>query len=138
MEWFDRVVLGWVRGMMESARASYGVDPIAFIVIYFVSVPFFYFSIYKMARAAAKKRGSEIMVWSSVFLAATAAPWLYVLLFGRNLPWYIYVVLALLIGQGVFSLVKRLRKTPDAGADGAAAAPQPDPEKTETTAKRSP
>ena len=43
---------------------------------------------------------------------ATAAPFVYVLLFGRNLPWWIYVVIGLLIGQGVFSLVRRLRKKP--------------------------
>jgi hypothetical protein len=117
MEWFNRVVLGWVRGMMESARASYAVDPVVFIVIYFVSVPFFYYSIYRMTRAIAKRRGNEIMAWSMVFLGATAAPFIYVLLFGRNLPWWIYVVIALLIGQGVFGLVKRLRKKPQDGGE---------------------
>lgn len=127
MEWFDRVILGWVRATMESARVSYDVDPIVFIVIYFCSVPFFYYSIYRMTRALARKKGNEIMAWSMVFLAATAAPFIYVLLFGRNLPWWIYVVIGLLVGQGVFNLVKRLRKKPEerageagAGTEGAA------------------
>jgi len=40
------------------------------------------------------------------------APFLYVLLFGRNLPWWVYGILALLIGQGVFSLVWKLRGKP--------------------------
>jgi hypothetical protein len=32
-----------------------------------------------------------------------------VLFFGRNLPWWVYGIIALLIGQGVFSLATKLR-----------------------------
>ncbi len=112
MEWFNRVVLGEIGRLMQGARDTYGVDPIAFIVIYFVSVPFFYFSIYRMVRALAKRKQQEILVWSMVFLGATAAPFLYVLFFGRNLPWWVYVVIGVLIGQGVYSLIRRLLKKP--------------------------
>ncbi|HUJ74428.1 MAG TPA: hypothetical protein VL359_06195 [bacterium] len=112
MEWFDRVVLGTVRDLMRAARDDYGVDPVAFIVIYLVSVPFFYFSIYRMIRALARRRQQEIIVWSAVFLASTVAPFIYVLFFGRNLPWWVYVVIALLVGQGVYSLVRRLTRKP--------------------------
>lgn len=114
MEWFDRVVLGSVRELMRAAREDYGVDPVAFIVIYLASVPFFYFSIFRMIRALAKRRQQEIIVWSAVFLGATAAPFIYVLFFGRNLPWWVYAVIALLVGQGVFSLVRRLTRKPPA------------------------
>ena|SRR5271157_45884 len=110
MEWFDRVVLGAVREMMRAARENYGVDPVAFIVIYLVCVPFFYYSIFRMVRALARRRQQEILVWSMIFLGATAAPFLYVLVFGRNMPWWVYVVIALLIGQGVYSLIRRLTK----------------------------
>jgi hypothetical protein len=74
MQWFDRVVLGWIRDMMRTARESYGVDPVAFLVIYLVTVPFFYYSIFRMLRALARRRQQEIIVWSMVFLGATAAP----------------------------------------------------------------
>ena len=110
MEWFDRVVLGAIRDMMRVARDSYGVDPVAFIVIYLASVPFFYYSIFRMLRALARRQQQGIIAWSMVFLGATAAPFLYVLVFGRNLPWWVYVVIWVLIGQGVYSLIRRLRK----------------------------
>ena len=114
MHWFNTVVLGWIRELMRGAHDNYGVDPVAFLVIYLVSAPFFYFSIFRMVRALAKGLRNEVMLWSTVFLAATVAPFVYVLLFGRNLPWWVYVVIALLIGQGVYSLVRKLtRKTPD-------------------------
>jgi fatty acid desaturase len=114
MEWLSRVVVGGIRDLMDGARSKYGVDPIVFLVIYLGSVPFFYYSIFRMVRALARRRQNEIITWSTVFLAATVAPFLYVLFFGRNLPWWVYLVVALLIGQGVYSLVRRLRHKPAA------------------------
>ena len=112
IEWIERVVLGEIRELMRAARASYSVDPVVFLVIYVGSAPFFYYSIFRMVRAIARRLRNEVMVWSTVFLASTAAPFLYVLFFGRNLPWWVYLVIALLIGQGIYSLVRRLtRKT---------------------------
>ncbi|MGA2380453.1 MAG: hypothetical protein ABSG85_14220 [Spirochaetia bacterium] len=110
MEWFDRVVLGSIRELMRAARESYGVDPVAFLVIYLASAPFFYYSVFRMVRALAQRKQQEILLWSMVFLGSTVAPFLYVLVFGRNMPWWVYVVIALLIGQGVYSLIRRLRK----------------------------
>jgi hypothetical protein len=104
----DSVVLGEIRELMRAAREIYGVDPVAFLVIYLVSIPFFYYSIFRMVRALAKGLRHEVLVWSMVFLGATAAPFIYVLIFGRNLPWWVYAVIALLVGQGVYSLVRKL------------------------------
>ena len=110
MEWVRSVVLKTIGDLMAQARNRYAVDPVVFLVIYLGSAPFFYYSIYRMVRALARRLTSQITIWSTVFLAATAAPFIYVLLFGRNLPWWIYVVIALLIGQGVYSLIRRLRR----------------------------
>ena len=115
-EWLTHVVLGQIGRLMQAARENYSVNPVIFLVIYIGSGPFFYYSIFRMVRALARRRANEVMIWSTVFLAATAAPFLYVLLFGRNLPWWIYVVIALLIGQGVYSLVRRLTRKPSAPA----------------------
>jgi len=102
-------------GISRQAVDHYGVNPAIFLVIYLISVPFFYYSLLRMIRALAKKRGKEVVVWSTVFLCATVAPFIYVLFFGRNLPWWVYGIIALLIGQGVFSLIRKLRRTKGAG-----------------------
>ena len=102
-------VLSKIGALMQAARDNYSVDPVAFVAIYLVSVPVFYYSLLRMIRALAKGLGKEIMLWSSVFLCTVVAPFLYVLFFGRNLPWWVYGIIALLIGQGVFSLVRKLR-----------------------------
>ena len=118
MGWFDRVVLGAIRDLMRAAHDNYGVDPVAFIVIYLASVPFFYYSIFRMLRALARRQQQGIIVWSMVFLGATAAPFMYVLVFGRNLPWWMYLVIGVLIGQGVYTLIRRLRRKRTSEASG--------------------
>jgi ABC-type Co2+ transport system permease subunit len=102
--------------LSKQAVEHYGVNPAIFLVIYLVSVPFFYYSLFRMVRAVAKKRGKEVLLWSTVFLGATVAPFIYVLFFGRNLPWWVYGIIALLIGYGIFSLIRKLRRTKGTGS----------------------
>jgi ABC-type Co2+ transport system permease subunit len=99
---------------MKQAIDHYGVNPAIFLVIYLMSVPFFYYSLFRVIRALEKKLGKEVLVWSTVFLCATVAPFMYVLFFGRNLLWWVYGIIALLIGQGIFSLIRKLRDTNNA------------------------
>jgi fatty acid desaturase len=99
--------------IMKQAVDLYGVNPVIFLVIFLGCAPFFYYSLFRMMRALAKKRGKEIWVWSTVFLCATAAPFIYVLFFGRNLPWWLYGVIALLIGQSIFAYIKKPRGPKD-------------------------
>ena len=109
-EWLTHVVLGQIGRLMQAARENYSVNPVIFLVIYIGSGPFFYYSIFRMLRALARRQQQGIVAWSMVFLGSTAAPFLYVLVFGRNLPWWVYVVIGLLLAQGVSSLIRRLRK----------------------------
>ncbi len=112
VDWF----VSQITPLMQQARDNYGVDPIVFLVIYFASVPIFYYSLFRMLRALARRLSNEIMLWSTIFLVTVVAPFVYVLLFGRNLPWWVYGVIALLVGQGVYSLIKKLRGGNEVGA----------------------
>jgi len=105
-------IISQLNGMAQAARENYGVDPLVFLFIYLASVPVFYYSLFRTLRALAKKLGNEIMLWSAIFLCANIAPFLYVILFGRNIPWWVFGLMALLIGQGVLSLILKLRKKP--------------------------
>ena len=111
-------IISRIEELIRTARDTYGVNPVVFVVIYLVCVPFFFYSLFRMFRALAKKLTKEIMLWSAVFLCANVAPFLYVLFFGRNIPWSVYGIIAILIGQAVISLVMKLRSKPAAGAQG--------------------
>ncbi len=112
-----RGIADWAAGVMSRARDTYGVNPAVFLAIFLGSGPVFYYSLYRLLRSLARKSGGRTGLWSAVFLAATAAPYLYVLAFGRNLPVWVYGILVLLIGQGAGSLVKRLKKSNEGVVD---------------------
>ncbi len=105
-------LLAQIQSLMQTARDTYGVDPIIFLVLYFACVPVWYYSLFRTIRAVATRRGNAIMLWSAVFLASNVIPFVYVMLFGRNIPWWVYGLIAILIGMGSFSLVRKIREAP--------------------------
>jgi hypothetical protein len=111
-------VVSSIQGLMQTARELYGVDPIIFIVIYLACAPFWYFSLFRTLRAVATKRTSELTLWGTVFLATSVAPFVYVMIFGRNLPWWVYAIIAILIGEALWTLANKLRKPSEEGPAG--------------------
>jgi hypothetical protein len=106
---FD-IVVAKVQAWIASTRETYGVDPVVFLVITTVNAPFFYYTAFRLVRAAAKRDTAHLPLWAMLFLTAVVVPYVYVLFWGRNLPWYVYAAMGLLVAQGVWTLVKRLRK----------------------------
>ena len=98
-----------IQPWMDSVSAQYGVNPIVFLILMVLCAPFFYFSIYRLIRAGVKKDRGALTLWSTVFLVSTVLPYLYVLFFGRNLPWYVYLILAVLIGHSGWTLYRKLK-----------------------------
>jgi hypothetical protein len=105
----------WLQRWAAEIQARHSVNPWIFLGLMTACAPFFYYSIYRLARAAALKNSGQMSLWSTVFLAAAVLPYLYIMAWGRRLPWYIYIVLAILIAQGVWSL---LTKRKQSGAGG--------------------
>lgn len=102
-------ILARIEALMRAARDNYSVDPVVFLIIYLAAAPVFYYSLFRTIHALARRRGKEVALWSGVFLCAVIAPFVYVLFFGRNLPWWVYGIIALLIGQGVLSVAMKLK-----------------------------
>jgi len=84
------------------------VNPYLFIALTTICAPPFYYSIYRLTKALATKQRRQMSLWSSVFLGASALPYLYVLVCGSNMPWWIYLILGALLAQGTVSLVRKL------------------------------
>jgi hypothetical protein len=104
-----------IEELMQTARDNYGVNPVIFLIIYLVCAPLFYYSLFRTFRALAKKLRKEVMLWSASFLCSIVAPFIYVLFFGHNIPWWVYGIIAVLIGQGILSFVMKLRRNTRGG-----------------------
>jgi hypothetical protein len=102
-------LIAWIQPWMAQVRARYGVSPVLFLALTVLCAPFFYYSIFRLIKAGVKRDKKALTLWSTVFLVATVLPYLYVLFFGHGLPWYVYLILAVLIVQSGWSLIQRLR-----------------------------
>lgn len=105
-------IINWIGDLSVTIRARHGVNPSVFLALSAVCGPLFYWSLYQMARTIKRDR-SKFGRWVLIFLAATVTPYLYVLIFGRNLPWWMYAVLAAMIGLGIRQIVGKLRSGRD-------------------------
>ena len=85
-------------------------NPYIFVAIVAVCFPFFYFSLYRLAKSVAKRRMQQAGLWGLILLFAAIGPYIYVLIFGRNLPWWVYLIIGALVIQGGVSLMKRLKR----------------------------
>jgi fatty acid desaturase len=101
---------------MQVSRDTYHVDPVVFLLIYLAAAPLFWYSLVRTVRAVAVGTRNDALRWATIFLCAVVAPFVYVLLFGRNLPWWVYGIIAVLVGQGTYSLAVKLRRTKAAGS----------------------
>jgi hypothetical protein len=84
-------LLSRLQSLMRTARDTYGVGPIIFLVIHVICAPFWHLSLFGSLRALTMKRMREVMLWSTVFLITSVAPFVYVMLFGRNRPGWVLI-----------------------------------------------
>jgi hypothetical protein len=103
-------LLAKLHAWIVTTHETYHVHAVVFLVISTVNAPFFYYSAFRLVKAVAKRDTARLRLWSTLFLVAVVVPYVYVLFWGRNLPWYIYAAMGLLVGQGVWTLVRKLRK----------------------------
>jgi hypothetical protein len=87
--------------------AQYGVNPFIFGAIYVGAIPFFSLSIGWLVRNY--RRGKSVAVPAMFALFFFISAYLYLIIAGRNVPWWVYGAVILLIVYGAYSTVKKVR-----------------------------
>ena len=84
---------------------KFHVDPVLFLGIHVVATPLFIFASAWVVKKYKKKQSVILPAITSVFIFNAAN--IYLILFGKNIPWFIYFILAITsIITGYFSYVK--------------------------------
>jgi len=84
---------------------KYHVDPVIFLGIHIVATPLFIFTSAWIVKKFKLKQSVFLPVITSVFIFNTAN--IYLVLFGKNIPWFIYFTLAITsIITGYFSYAR--------------------------------
>jgi len=99
-ELFDTLRV-WFFGLGE----NYGVNPIIFGSIYVGAIPFFTLSIGWLVRNYRKQKSIVLPVLSAGFFFVSA--YLYLIIAGRNVPFWVYLfIIALVVGGGISTYKK--------------------------------
>ncbi len=105
-----------------SLGSEYGVNPFIFGGIYIGAIPFFSLSIGWLIRNYRKGKSIVLPAMSALFFFVSA--YIYLIIAGKNVPWWVYGIVLLLVVYGAYSTVRSVRKklheTEDdsAGTDG--------------------
>ncbi|MFQ5817188.1 MAG: hypothetical protein ACE5H2_04420 [Terriglobia bacterium] len=93
--------MGWLTRYLEQVvqlGAQYNVNPFTFAAIYLAATPLFIAGLYWLLRSYRRKEPLFLPALLTGF--SFCCPYLYLILFGRGLPWYIYAAVIAVVGLG--------------------------------------
>jgi len=101
-------IIDYLKGIAE----AHEVDPLLFVLIYLVSTPPFLLVSGWLFHHIRREKPLALLVF--VWALCYSAPYLYVLAVGRELPFWVYVMVAALIAGGLWlaarGLLRRIRR----------------------------
>lgn len=87
---------------------QYGVNPVVFGVIYIGAIPFFTLSIAWLVRNYRNGLSIVMPVLCTSFFFVSA--YLYLIIAGENVPWWVYAVIIAMLVYGASSTYKKIKK----------------------------
>jgi O-antigen/teichoic acid export membrane protein len=97
-----------IQNWFLSLGADYGVNPLVFGAIYVGAIPFFSLSIGWLIRNYRNGKSVVPPALAAMFFFVSA--YIYLIFAGKNVPWWVYAAVALLIVVGVYSTIKKVRR----------------------------
>jgi hypothetical protein len=102
-------MLDYLQEWLAGIKSNHGVNPEIFALIYFAGVIPFWLSIYKIIAGIKKRNITQIRTYSVLLGIIIIAPFTYVALFGRNLPFWFWIVATCVIGYSAYSVLRRIQ-----------------------------
>ena len=96
-----------VREWFLGLGAEYGVDPLVFGAIYVGAIPLFTLSVAWLVRNARAGRSVVAPALAAGFFFVSA--YLYLIVAGENVPWWVYAAVVALVAGGAWSTVRSVR-----------------------------
>ena len=91
-----------------SLGERYNVNPYIFGGIYIGAIPFFFFFLSLTIKNIRRKKVHvlPLLLTGTCFISA----YLYLIIVGRNIPYWVYIFIAAMIAYGIYSTIIRIRK----------------------------
>ena len=93
---------------IKQTGAEHNVDPVIFAVLYIVTIPTYMGSMVWAVRNHRKGKSVVIPVIST--LLNFILPAIYIIIFGKDVAWWVYAIIAFIVLYGGFSVIKKLKE----------------------------
>jgi uncharacterized membrane protein YfhO len=102
MEWWDSFTT-WFLSLGE----KYGVNPYIFGGIYIGAIPLFFLCLAWTIKSIKQKKSFvlPLLLTGLCFVSA----YLYLIVAGKNIPYWVYVFIALMVVYGTYSTIKKIK-----------------------------
>ncbi len=103
MEWWH-VFTNWFLSLGE----KYGVNPYIFGGIYIGAIPFFFLCLGRTIKNIRQKKSFllSLLLTGICFISA----YIYLIIAGKNIPFWVYIFIGVMVAYGVFSTLHKIRK----------------------------
>lgn len=91
-----------------SLGENYGVNPLIFGAIYVGAIPFFSFCIGWLIRNY--RKGKSIVLPAMLAMCFFISAYVYLIIAGKNVPYWVYGFLVVMIVFGAWSTIKKVRR----------------------------
>lgn len=91
-------------------QERHAVNPWVFLTLYLATIPPGWYAVWRIVLALRRRDRPALRPWALLLGAMVVIPYSYVLLVGRNLPWWIYPTLAAVIALSGCEILARVRK----------------------------
>jgi len=90
-----------------SLGKEYGVNPIVFGSIYLGAIPFFTLSVAWLIRNLRRRQSPVLPALCALFCFVSA--YLYLLIGGKNVPAWVYFIVAGMVGFGIYTTIRKVK-----------------------------
>ena len=97
-----------IQNWFLSLGTEYGVNPLIFGAIYVGAIPFFSISIGWLIKNYRQGKSIVLPALAAMFFFISA--YIYLIFAGKNVPWWVYGIVVLLVVIGAYSTIKKVRK----------------------------
>jgi len=87
---------------------QYGVNPLIFGTIYVGAIPFFFLSLGWLVKNLRRKKSAVLPILLTSFFFISA--YLYLIIAGKNIPVWVYLFIAVLVGYGTYSTFRKVKQ----------------------------
>lgn len=95
-----------ISGLLAELRNHFCIDARIFFILYIVKVLFFWILVFFALKSYKKREKNLTMLWAGSAMVVGFSPYTYIILAGRNVPFWCYCILGIFVLLSLYAVMK--------------------------------